>query len=53
MHEEVPVEEARKMLRDLREKEKRGELTVRDAGQITRLLVILGEHELERGEKAA
>ena len=53
MHEEITPEMARKRLRELREKEGRGELTVRDAGEITRMLVVLGEHEMERGEKAA
>jgi len=53
MHHDVTPEMARERLRDLREKERRGELTVRDAGEITRMLVILGEYELERGERAA
>jgi hypothetical protein len=53
MHQEITPEMARQRLRELREKERRGELTVKDAGEITRMLVILGEYEMERGEKAA
>jgi hypothetical protein len=52
-HHEITPEMARQRLRELREKERRGELTVKDAGEITRMLVILGEVEMERGEKAA
>jgi hypothetical protein len=42
---ELSKDEARRRLDMLRAKEKRGELTVHDAGEITRMLVILGEHE--------
>lgn len=50
-HEKTTPDEARRRLHELRDKEKRGELTVHDAGEITRLLVVLGESVL--GEKAA
>ena len=51
-HEMTP-DQARQRLHELRDKEKRGELTVKDAGEITRMLVILGEYEMERSERAA
>lgn len=49
----MSVEDARRRLHELREREKTGKLTVHDAGEITRMLIILGEHEMERGERAA
>ena len=47
----MTTEEAQHRLDELREKEKRGELTVHEAGEITKLLVILGEKRT--GERAA
>ena len=44
-HPEMSIQEARRRLDELRAKEGRGELTVHDAGEITRLLVILGEKQ--------
>jgi len=51
MEHGMTPEEARKRLDQLREKEHRGELTVHEAGEITKLLVILGEKK--GGERAA
>lgn len=48
---EMSADEARRRLDQLRAKEGRGELTVHEAGEITKLLVILGEKR--GGEKAA
>jgi len=53
MHSGITPEMARQRLRELREKERRGQLTVKDAGEITHMLVILGEQEMERGEHTA
>lgn len=53
MHGHITPDQARTRLRELRDKEKRGELTVKDAGEITHMLVVLGEAEMERHEKAA
>ena len=43
-HKPTP-EELRQRLHELRQKEERGELTVKEAGEITRLLVELGEEQ--------
>lgn len=52
-HEMTP-DEARHRLHTLRTKEQAGTLTVGEAGEITRLLVILGESEMGgKGTKAA
>ncbi len=48
----MTVNDARRRLDDLRDKERRGELTVHDAGEITKLLVFLGEEKMH-GKKAA
>jgi len=51
---ELSPEEARRRLETLRTKERAGTLTVNEAGEITKLLVILGESEMgHRGERAA
>jgi len=47
----MTAEEARRRLSELRMREERGELTVHEAGEITKLLVILGEEQT--GQKAA
>ena len=50
----ISPEEARRQLDALRAKERDGTLTVHEAGEITRLLVILGESAVGRkGERAA
>lgn len=41
-------EELRQRLHELRDKEGKGELTVKEAGEITRLLVELGEEQEEK-----
>ena len=47
----ISAEEARRRLDQLHAREKHGHLTVHEAGEITKLLVILGEHQA--GKKAA
>ncbi|MHB9130541.1 MAG: hypothetical protein ACYDBB_05540 [Armatimonadota bacterium] len=51
--EEMSPQEARQRLDELREKEQRDELTVHEAGEITKLLVVLGEQQEKKGEQAA
>ena len=47
-------DDARRRLTELRAKEKTGTLTVTEAGEITRLLVVLGESTMEeKGRHAA
>lgn len=47
----MSAEDARRRLDELRRKEKSGTLTVHEAGEITKLLVIIGEER--GGERAA
>ena len=54
MSHEMSREDASRRLDELRKKESRGELTVHEAGEITKMLIILGEEEEKgKGKKAA
>jgi len=44
-HKTMSHEDLRRRLHELRAKEGRGELTVKEAGEITRILVELGEEQ--------